>query len=148
MTWRQGWQVFVRIRLVFLSAIEIRNPVKILCRFFLLPDIRNKHGRLCMRRGHHRLEQRARVYPIRQLDFYRQKEASVREVSCAFLTAHFFQKRRKKKRNLWIFQNFSRWRLSPMNRQIPDTVLLCGEWLWRMAVCPFFAWLFPKRLKS
>ena len=148
MTWRQGWQVFVRIRLVFLPAFEIRNPVKILCRFFLLPDIRNKHGRLCMRRGHHHLEQRAKVYPIRQLNFYRRGKASVREVSYVFLTALSFRKQRKKRRNLWIFQNFSRWHLSLMSRQIPDTVLLCGEWLWRMAVCPFFAWLFLKRLKS
>ena len=148
MTWRQGWQVFVRIRLVFLSAFEIRNPVKILCRFFLLPDIHNKHGRLCMRRGHHHLEQRAKVYLIRQLDFYRRGKASEREVSYVFLTALSFRKQRKKRRNLWIFQNFSRWHLSLMSRQIPDTVLLCGEWLWRMAVCPFFAWLFLKRLKS
>jgi len=115
-TWRQGWQVFVRIRLVFLSAFEIRNSVKILCRFFLLPDIRNKHGRLCMRRGHHHLEQRAKVYPIRQLDFYRREKASVREVSYVFLTALSFRKQRKKRRNLWIFQNFSRWHLFLMNR--------------------------------
>ncbi len=104
-TWRQGWQVFVRIRLVFLSAFEIRNPVKILCRFFLLPDIRNKHCRLCMQRGHHHLEQRAKVYLIRQLDFYRRGKASEREVSYVFLTALFFSEAEKKEAE---FMDFSK----------------------------------------
>lgn len=101
-----------------------------------------------MRRGHHHLEQRAKVYPIRQLDFYRREKASVREVSYVFLTALSFRKQRKKRRNLWIFQNFSRWHLSLMSRQIPDTVLLCGEWLWQDGSVPFFCLAFSKAVKE
>lgn len=58
-----------------------------------------------MQRGHHHLEQRAKVYLIRQLDFYRREKASVREVSYVFLTALSFRKQRKKEAE---FMDFSK----------------------------------------